>query len=95
MYMYLSMDHSRVHMYFVVGLCKLGTTFSVNFQGGEETVDFVWACLNDSLFTDHLLFKTGFSAPMGDRKKQFLLYLGSSILGVTGTSICTVQYTSC
>ena len=24
-------DHSRVHMYLVVGLCKLGNTFCVNF----------------------------------------------------------------
>ena len=25
-------DHSRVHMYLVVGLCKFGTTFCVNFE---------------------------------------------------------------
>ena len=25
-------DHSRVHMYLVVGLCKLGTTFCASFE---------------------------------------------------------------
>ena len=25
-------EHSRVHMYLVIGLCKLGTTFCVNFE---------------------------------------------------------------
>ena len=26
------LDHSRVHTFLVVGLCKLGTTFCVNFE---------------------------------------------------------------
>ena len=40
----------------------------------KKSGDFAWACLSDPHFTDHLLFMTGFAAPRGDRKKQFLLY---------------------
>ena len=85
-------DHSRVHMYLVVGLCKLGNTFSktLNSKDGrcqciqmqvhwdcsenafhlesEEKrsvyMYFAWACLSDPCFTDHLLFKTSFTAPI-------------------------------
>ena len=87
-------------MYLVVGLCKLGTKYCVNFEqqrckiavytaasawdcsenafGFEfekKSVDFAWACFSSSRFTDYLPFKTVFfSAPRGNRKKQFLLY---------------------
>ena len=78
-------DHSRVHMYLVVGLCKLGTTFCVNFEQQRsvyalktssasilrKSVDFAWTCLSDPPFTNHLPFKISFGAPRMIVKSSF------------------------
>ena len=41
---------------------RLENGFHFKFEE-KESVGIEWACLSDPRFTDHLLFKTGFTAP--------------------------------
>ena len=71
--------HSSVHMYLVVGLCKLGTTFHVNFEQQKNAFHFEFEEKKVLTLHGHALatlisqttccLRLGFAAPRGDLKK--------------------------